>query len=46
MSDVWENLWAAYRKKGLSEEEICDRIICVATKVIEGRKGLDECDKK
>ena len=39
------NLREAYRKIGLSEEEIAKRIICKTTKIIKGTKGLGECDK-
>jgi hypothetical protein len=43
---VWKEMAVIYRKQGLSEEEIADRVLCKTTKLVEGRKGLDECDKK
>lgn len=42
---IWEDMATAYRKMGLSEEEIAKKILCKTTKVIEGKKGLGECDK-
>ena len=42
---AWDNMWFTYRKMGLSEEEIAERILCKTTKVIERNKGLGECDK-
>lgn len=42
---VWKNMGEAYRKMGLSEEEIANRILCKTTRIIEGKKELDECDK-
>ena len=45
MNSVWENMRESYLKMGLSEEDINKRIICKTTKVIERKKGLDECDK-
>lgn len=44
MDNVWENMRVIYRKMGLSEEEIAERILCKTTKVSERKKGLDECD--
>ena len=41
---VWKDMATIYRKQGLSEEEIAERVICKTTKLVEGRKGLDECD--
>ena len=42
---VWAEMATIYRKMGLSEEEIAERILCKTTKVIERNKGLGECDK-
>jgi hypothetical protein len=42
---AWKEMAVIYRKQGLREEEIAERIICKTTKVIEGKKGLGECDK-
>ena len=41
-----ESMAVIYRKQGLSEEEIAERVICKTAKVIEGRIWIDECDKK
>ena len=45
MHGIYEDMRTSYRKIGLSEEEINKRILCKTTKVIEGKKGLDECDE-
>lgn len=45
MNAIWENMREIYRKMGLSEEDINNRILCKTTRVVEGTKGLDECDK-
>jgi hypothetical protein len=42
---VWINMKTSYRKMGLSEDEIAERIICKTTKVIERKGNLDECDE-
>jgi hypothetical protein len=42
---AWEDMRVIYRKMGLSEEEIAERILCKTTKVIERKGNLDECDK-
>ena len=46
MDGVWKEMREIYRKMGLSEEEIANRIICKTTKSIERENGLNECDKK
>lgn len=43
---AWNKIAVIYRKQGLSEEEIAERVICKTAKVIEGRIWIDECDKK
>lgn len=40
------NMLVVYRSQGLSEKEIALRLLCKTTKIIEGKKGLGECDKK
>lgn len=44
LSGTWKNMEIIYRKMGLSEEEIAKRILCKTTKIVEGKKGLGECD--
>jgi hypothetical protein len=43
--EVWKNMKVTYRKMGLSEEEIAERILCKTTNVLEGKGNLDECDE-
>ena len=45
LGGIYKDMEITYHNMGLSEEEIADRILCKTTKVIEGKKGLDECDK-
>ena len=45
MHGIYEDMRTTYRKMGLSEEEINERILCKTAKVIKGEKGLGECDK-
>lgn len=45
LTGVWKDMETIYRKMGFSEEEIAERILCKTTKIIEGKKGLGECDK-
>ena len=45
MNGTWKEMRDIYRKMGLSEEEIANRLLCKTTKIIEGKKGLGECDK-
>lgn len=44
--EIWKNMKIVYRKMGLSEEEITERIICKTTRILDGVGNLDECDKK
>ena len=45
MNDMWATMRDFYRKMGLSEEEIANRILCKTIKVIECSGNLDDCDK-
>ena len=42
---VWKSMETTYREMGLSEEETAERMLCKINKVLEGKKGLGECDK-
>ena len=42
---AWCGMYEVYHKMGLGEQEIAERILCKTTKVVKGRKGLDECDE-
>ena len=45
LSGIWRDMETIYRKMGLSEEEIAERLLCKIDKVLERKKGLGECDK-
>ena len=42
----WQNMIVSYKEMGLSDEEIANRIICKATKIINGQPHLGERDHK
>ena len=42
---VWKNMIVPYKKMGLSEAEIAERIICKTIKVLERKGNLGECDE-
>ena len=46
MIGIWEQMRGIYRKMGLTEEEICQRIICKGTMVTNHKLNLDKCDLK
>ena len=37
-SGIWKDMETIYRKMGLSEEEIAERILCKTTKITERKK--------
>lgn len=46
MNGIWKDIREIYRKMGLSEEEIVERMLCKMTRSIERKNNLDECDEK
>jgi hypothetical protein len=46
MRGIWRDMGGIYRKMGLSESEIVERILCKTTRCLNGRLHLDECDEK